>query len=162
VIRPLPIPAVTILALAFCFRAGPGPAAEAEKPVLAQDLKKLRVEGKVASVLWTRREDRYTLQVVFPRSTRVRMVGERIAGRGMEDKAGKDPDIQVWLLKADGALIPAGRRTLIASVNSPRHVPDEVLYASSLSAGREAVAVALSIDNEFYIQELEPFDAKKK
>lgn len=53
--------------------AVPVPAAPVAEPaadaVLVQDLNRLRVPGKVLAVLWTRRKDQYTLQVVFPPQT---------------------------------------------------------------------------------------------
>jgi hypothetical protein len=121
--------------------------------VLAQDLKKLRVPGKVAAVLWTLRADHYTLQVLFPRNSRMRSVpGQNLV---------KDPVIQAWLLKADGTLVPAARRSVSISGQSPGTPPDEILYSIALPAGREAVAVALMIDNDYYIEQLKPFGNQK-
>src|SRR5512139_2424828 len=54
--------------------------------ILAANLDSLRVPGKVNGVLWTRRADIFTLQVLVPRSAQ--------RGAGM-------PDIDAWLLRAD-------------------------------------------------------------
>jgi hypothetical protein len=129
----------------FCGAAAPSSlTAAAESPVLAQDLKKLRAPGKVASVLWTRRSDHYTLQVLFPRNYRI-------------PSGVKNPVVQAWLLKADGTLIVAARRSVSISGQRPGGPPDEVLYSIPLPEGKEAVAVALMIDSDYYIQELQPF-----
>lgn len=123
--------------------------------MLAQDLKKLRAPGKVGPVLWTRRADQYTLQILFPRSSRVlRMANQRKPGM-------TNPVVQAWLLKGDGTLVPAARRSVSISGQNPGGPPDEVLYSIPLPAGQEAVAVALMIDDGYYIEELKPFGKEK-
>jgi hypothetical protein len=139
------------LALICCGEAVLHVAVAQEPPVLAQDLKKLRVPGKVGSVLWTRRTDQYTLQVVFPRSYRMLP----------KQPPATNPAVQAWLLKADGTLIAAARRTVSMPGQSSGNLPDEVLYSIPLSAGQEAVAVALMIDSDYYIQELKPLGSEK-
>jgi hypothetical protein len=142
--RPSQLLPAVCLAFVCCAGAVPPLAAEPELPVLAQDLKKLRAPGKVASVLWTRRADQYTLQILFPRNSRM------LSGV-------KNPVVQAWLLKADGTLIPATRKTVSISGHGPANPPDEVFYSVPLPAGQEAVAVALMIDAGYYIEELKPF-----
>lgn len=139
-----------------------GPVAFAQAPVaqdsiVARDLRKLHVPGKVGAVLWTRREDRCTLQVVPPGGSRISYIAKS------DPKATPFAErVQVWLLRADGTMItptgfaapkgnsrdaPVGRDTLVR----------EVLYSFPLSAEKEAVAVAMKFDDQFYIEALESF-----
>jgi hypothetical protein len=180
--RPSQLLSTACLALLCCADAVPCLAAEPELPVLAQDLKKLRAPGKVGSVLWTRRADQYTLQIVFPRSYRnLSLVdGRRVVmqpvqaspqaapqalteakKQELQAPVRKNPVVQAWLLKADGTLIAAARRRVSISGQSSGSLPDEVLYSIPLLAGQEAVAVALMIDNEYYIETLKPFGNEK-
>ena len=155
--RPTQLLSAAYLALMCCAVAVPCLPAEPQTPVLAQDLKKLRAPGKVASVLWTRRTDQYTLQIVFPRSYRMPAVD----AQRKPVSAATNPSIQAWLLKADGTVIPASRRSVSISGQTQGNPPDEVLYSIPLPAGREAVAVALMIDNDYYIEQLQPFSNQK-
>jgi hypothetical protein len=66
------------------------------------------------------------------------------------------PDVQVWLLKADGTVIAPTQRLepgTNASDKDPR-LPYgvEVLFAFPLSADKEAVAAAIRIDDAFHIE----------
>ncbi len=154
--RPTQLLSAAYLALVCCAVAVPCLPAEPQTPVLAQDLKKLRAPGKVASVLWTRRTDQYTLQIVFPRSYRMPAADAR-KKQGLV----ANPEVQAWLLKADGTLIPATRRSVSISGQTSGIPPDEVLYTIPLPTGQEAVAVALMIDNDYYIEQLQPFSSQK-
>jgi hypothetical protein len=103
-------------------------------PVIAQRITSTKSSPKIAAVLWTRRVDHYTLQVVFPRPSAA------IAAR--------NPPVTLWLLGADGTVIPA-------SQNAPPKIPtSEVSYSVPLSSGQAAVAVALRVDDEFFIEKL--------
>jgi hypothetical protein len=178
--QPIRLLSMVSVALVCCAVTGPHcAAAEETAPVLAQDLQNLRVPGKVGAVLWTRRPDRYTLQVVFPRTTRMlRMVdGRRVLNQTAPPPAdaaqlvmteamtqelralglGENPTVQAWLLKADGTHITIGRRALFDSGKLVNYTPDEVLYSTSLEAGQGAVAVALMVDGAFFIEPLKPF-----
>lgn len=145
---------IALAALACC------PAAFSQAPAqdstVARDLRKLRVPGKVGAVLWTRRDDRLTLQIV-PASS----------GNALRQVAKPDPNaksfverLQVWMLRADGTMIrPTGFAT--PKRGKGREAPViEVLYAFPLSANQEAVAVAMQFDGQFYIQELESFPSQ--
>ncbi len=58
---------LSALAAALCFAAAGSQSTLADESTgIVKDLKKLRVAGKVEAVLWTRRQNAYTLQVVFP------------------------------------------------------------------------------------------------
>lgn len=130
-----------------------GHAADAA-PVLAQDLDQLIVTGKVSNVLWTRRVDSCTVQVLLPRN-----VPSRRASRVRQRPS--YPRIAVWLLRSDGSRIePTGRW------QSPLEPPDcvrclgaEVQYSFPLSAAGEASAVAIGVDDEYRTQRLRTFEA---
>ena len=107
-------------------------------PVVAQRITSTKVSPKIAAVLWTRRIDHYTLQVVFPRPSAA--------------VAPKNPTVTLWLLGADGSVVPTAQ-------NAPSKIaPTEVSYSVDLLAGRSAVAVALKVDDEYFIEKLKPLD----
>jgi len=72
-------------ALAWC--AAAEPQEPAQLPVVAQDLKQLQMPGKVEAVLWTRRSDRCTLQLVYPNQGR----GGYFIGNTITNLRGLDP-----------------------------------------------------------------------
>lgn len=113
-------------------------AVDAETQVLAKDLNAARASGKVAAVIWTVRADHCTLQVVFPKTSRVSQAIQR-------------PSVQVWLLKADGSLIAPTQR---AEPGKRTYGQPEVLFAFPLSADKDAVAAAIRVDDAFYIEPL--------
>ncbi len=122
---------------------------DAETQVFAKDLNAARTPGKVAGVIWTVRAERCTLQVVFPN-------GGRIAQAMQDDPKLKKqpPSVQVWLLKADGSLIAPTQRAEPGTKNLRQPYGVEVLFAFPLSADKEAVAVAIRVDDAFYIEPL--------
>jgi hypothetical protein len=113
-------------------------AVDAETQVLAKDLNAARASGKVAAVIWTVRAEHCTLQVVFPKTSRVSQAIQR-------------PSVQVWLLKADGSLIAPTQR---AEPGKRTYGQPEVLFAFPLSADKDAVAAAIRVDDAFYIEPL--------
>lgn len=121
------------------------------EPVLAQNI--------ADNVLWTRRMDRYTLQIL----TDFRTIP---AAKGMAQKptaaARRElPSIEVWLLRKEGAAIPAIQRwqTPLASakVSDTRQKRAEVLYAYPLSEGAEAVAAVICTDGDCLVRKIAPF-----
>ena len=120
-------------------------AVDAETQVLAKDLNAARASGKVAAVIWTVRVENCTLQVVFPKAGRVTLKSQR-------------PSVQVWLLKADGSLIAPTQRAEPGTTAREKDIRQpygvEVLFAFPLSADKEAVAVAIRVDDAFYIEPL--------
>jgi hypothetical protein len=124
---------------------------DAETQVLAKDLNAARTPGKVAAVIWTVRAEHCTLQVVFPNAGRIAQ-----AMRDDPKLQQQRPNVQVWLLKADGSLIAPTQRaepsTREKDIRQPYGV--EVLFAFPLSADKEAVAVAIRVDDAFYIEPL--------
>jgi hypothetical protein len=71
----------------------------------------------------------------------------------------KRPEIQVWLLRADGTPIPWTARYETPEPARPcvRCSGPEVQYTYPLSASREAVAAAISVDGVYYTQPLAAF-----
>jgi hypothetical protein len=122
---------------------------DAETQVLAKDLNSARTPGKVAAVIWTVRADYCTLQVVFPNAGRI--------AQAMRDdpKIKKQrPSVQVWLLKADGSLIPSTGRAEPGAQGARQPYGVEVLFGFPLSADKEAVAAAIRVDDAFYIESI--------
>ena len=122
-----------------------GNEASVEPPVLAKDLTSARTPGKVSAVLWTVRTDHCTLQVVFPNAARV-------------PRNAKTPDVQVWLLKADGTTIAPTRRLdpSASDKNLRQPMGTEILFDFPLSADRDAVAAAIRVDDVFHIESITP------
>ncbi|HEY4340803.1 MAG TPA: hypothetical protein VGM97_12735 [Steroidobacteraceae bacterium] len=111
--------------------------------ILVQDLKRLRVPGRISAVLWTRRKEYFTLQILFNNAP----------------TATKHMDAQIWLLRADGSNIsPTGRwETPPSKKNCVRCLGYEVEYSFPLSGSSEAVAVAMGVSDNFFIEKLDRF-----
>ncbi len=119
----------------------------AEPPgIYMQQLTAAKASSKVASVLWTRRSDRYTLQVVFPQEMRTRRF----------DPQDKHPDVRLWLLSADGLVISAAR-VPPKDGESSTPIRNEQTYSVSLSAGAKAVAAVLQIDDQYFVDPISRF-----
>lgn len=134
------------------------PVVAQEADVIAQDLKNLRVPEKVAAVLWTRRREHFTLQILYKdsvQSARIRATGREAAPQ----PALKPEDTQVWLLRADGTHVsPTDRReTQKCREAGLRCIGYEVQYSFPLSAARDAVAVVMQVDGKFLVDKLERF-----
>jgi hypothetical protein len=127
------------------------PAYAQDQQISAKDLKTLEVPGKVVAVLWTKRPERCTLQIVFPNAGRI---AQAMTDRPKQDSQG--PRVQAWLLGADGSAIASiGRTEPGASAKNIRQpFGVEVLIAFPRWADAEAVAVALRVDDEFLIERL--------
>lgn len=133
----------------------------AEVTVVAQDLKRMRVPGRIAAVMWTRRPEYYTLQLAYPSVGRIMRAEKQdpsIATQGM--------NVQMWLLKADGtAILPLWRSTDPAppkpstAKKTTLATPPmrDVVFRFPLSAGNEAVAAAVRIGDLFVVDQIEPF-----
>jgi hypothetical protein len=130
-----------------------------EPAVVAQDLKKMRLPGRVAAVLWTRRSDYYTLQIAYPNMSRIiraEKADPSIKSQGSE--------VQMWLLKADGSVILPLWRSTDATANNAttkdkfKSAPTrDVIFRFPLSAGMEAVAAAVQIGDTFLVDQITPF-----
>jgi hypothetical protein len=120
-----------------------------EQQISSRDLKTLEIPGKVAGVLWTVRPERCTLQIVFPNAGRIQ--------QAMADPPKRDlhrPSIQAWLLRADGSAISSIGRSEPGAKNPRQPFGVEVLIAFPRLADKEAVAVALRVDDVFLIERL--------
>jgi hypothetical protein len=81
----------------------------------------------------------------------------------------KHPRIEVWLLKADGTqILPAAYTcaqlpAVPAESTSPpsvlRNKSEEFTYRYSMADSAQAVAAAIRIDNDFYIEKLQPLES---
>jgi hypothetical protein len=157
--KPIRLCVATILVL--CGGVAPGLAGP-ETQVAAQDLQKLRVPGKVSSVVWTRREDSCTLQVVLQMTTEYQLRAKTYAQNAAAGSATVPlptpelPKVQAWLLRADGSVISrtAGSPAFPAVVKASDGVPLEMKYSFPLASAQEAVAVAIMVDDVYYIEKL--------
>jgi len=147
--RPALLVVAAGLALVYCASAARQGIAMEESVVLAQDLKTLRVPGKVGAVLWTRRKDSCTLQVLVIRAPQ----------QNAKAQSTQYPQVQAWLLRPDGTEIPFSRRfdTPAEQRSCLRCLGSEVQYSFPLSAGKDAAAAVISVDGTSYIEQLEPF-----
>ena len=78
--------------------------------------------------------------------------------------------IEVWLLKADGAqILPAAYTCAVvpAATGAPTSLPsasqsrsEEFTYRYSVADSTQAVAAAIRIDNDFYIEKLQPLESR--
>jgi hypothetical protein len=142
-------------ALFLCAAVHPPSLAAGAAEVVAQQLNGPKVSKKVSAVLWTRRPDRYTLQVVFPREGRILPL---VDGRKLVGPATQNPAITLWLLRADGTAISATKETTLREKQG--FIPIEVAYSVPLTVGDQAVAAAIRIDDEYYIEPLENLSGK--
>jgi hypothetical protein len=104
-----------------------------------QELTAAKASGKVATVLWTRRSDRYTLQVVFPKESANWFGAPPI----------KYPAVRLWLLSDDSFDGSAARVPIRAEASTSAQ--NERTYWVSLSTGAKAVAAVLQIDDQFFV-----------
>jgi hypothetical protein len=113
--------------------------------IYMQELIAAKASEKVAAVLWTRRADRYTLQVIFPKMSAVSFFVP------VQDHSA----VRLWLLSADGSAIPAARSPALGA-DEKLSKSAEITYSVSLSAGRQAVAAVLKIDDEYFVDPIAP------
>lgn len=142
-----------IIAL-LCVAPTPAGIAAEAPAVVSQNLTAAAASTKVAAVIWTRRTDRYTLQIVLPRWNE----GMTVVDGRIEAPNATPPDVTVWLLRADGTAIPTTRDAPLrgAASGAATAPPAEIAYSVGLAAGASAVAAAIRIDDEYYIERLQP------
>lgn len=126
-------------------------AVDQTRPVLAQSLSD--------NILWTRRPDRYTLQIVT--AWRVIPAAKAAVPTPAAARRREMPAVEVWLLRKDGAAIPPVQRwqtpTPKPTIQLPGNLRPEILYAFSLSEGAEAVAVVVCTDGDCLVKKIAPF-----
>jgi hypothetical protein len=122
-------------------------AAQSGEPssIYMQELNAAKTSKKVAAVLWTRRADRYTLQVILPRLSAVSFFVP------VQDHSA----VRLWLLSADGSAISAARSPALGGGEKTSN-SSEITYSVSLSAGRQAVAAVLKIDDDYFVDPIAP------
>jgi hypothetical protein len=113
--------------------------------VVAQDLNKARESGRLGAVLWTRRADVCTLQLVINWPPPL----------ASKSKPMPLPRIQVWLLKPDGSTIP-WLQMIPPNMKGAgfRQTTVELMYRYPLSASQDATAAAIMVDDQYYIEQL--------
>lgn len=118
------------------------------QPVVAQQLHSPKASKKIGAVLWTRRPDSYTLQIVFARTGGITGI---VDGQSILGPQGQHPVVTAWLLRADGSAIVTKRTPSLAEPQKPG-LPVEILYAAPLAEGKEAVAIAIRIENDYFVE----------
>ncbi len=124
-----------------------------------------------ALVQWTRRTDYYTLQIVAPVAPVApvalsKVLSDSIVLAGsIESQTTREvpkpvPVTQVWLLRADGTVIPPLRSSSahMGRLDSPSV---EDTFAFAISEGARAVAVAVMVNGHYSIGPLAPFPDQK-
>jgi hypothetical protein len=145
-------PIILICAALLPCLGGPVQGASAiESRILAQDL--------ASNVIWTRREDRCTLQILVNWKTKPRdtLVAASQSRREFQLVA---PSVEVWLLTKDGAAIPSERRWQTPTPKSgvqTRERTMEVNYTFPLYASTDAIAVVISTDGDVVVKKITPF-----
>jgi hypothetical protein len=144
-------------------------------PVVAQDLVTLRASDKVSAAIWTRRANSYTLQLVMksgvgaPFGSRALELadGRRMVATFRTNPADVQPpeklETRVWLLRADGTQIlpavPSTNPSVDSCSKNFRCIAVDVLYRFSIADATAAVAIAIGIGDEFYIEKLQPLES---
>lgn len=152
-----------LAALILCISVTPAFTAQPAQ-VLTQDLTGLRIAGKVSAVMWTRRDDVFTLQVVLDMSTEFKIVSKdvaaaRAAGQQVVLPSPPLPRVQAWVLRSDGTSIPRtpGSPAFPPLVRASDGVPLEMKYSFPVSAAHDAVAVVIMVDDVAYVEKLRQF-----
>lgn len=132
--------------------------------VLTQDLPTLRVAGKVSAVIWTRRDEAFTLQVVLELPTEFKIASktigiDRATGRPAVLQSPPLPRVQAWVLRTDGTSIPRtpGSPAFPPVVTASDGIPLEMKYSFPVSAAQDAMAVVIMVDDACYVEQLRPF-----
>jgi hypothetical protein len=118
---------------------------EVERPILKT--LKINVPGKIGRVVWSIQKELCVIQVEAP---------------SVRDgqKEPEHPRSQVWLLKVDGTVIPQTFKPTSQRIGNANHTTYSTTYVFPASAKTEGVAVAISIDDDFFVERLLPVDAK--
>jgi len=126
----------------FAFSDGRGvEPVEVEHPVTK--FLAIKAPEKISAVFWTVQRSLCTMQISFP-------------SLPDKQKQPEHPRTQVWLLKADGTVIPQTYKPSTNGISMANHTTDSIIYVFPASAKTEACAAVISIGNEFFIQTLPP------
>jgi hypothetical protein len=146
-----------------------------ETPVVAQELLKVRASNRVQAATWTRRPGAYTLHLLLhPLPLTDGRALKLVDGRRLtqvsatpaaaQSQPARQPEVAVWLLRADGTQLVT---------RMPRTTPPpescvircnaiEIQYRFSIAEATQAVAAAIRIGDDFYIEKLEPLEQGRK
>ncbi|MDB6024401.1 MAG: hypothetical protein JWM68_624 [Verrucomicrobiales bacterium] len=102
---------------------------------------KIKIPNKVDFVHWSIQGDSCTVQITLPAVP-------------LEQKQPEHAQIQVWLLKSDGTVIPQNRKPSTPWISTMGFKIDHLRYSFPPSAQTEAVAVVVSIDEELFVERL--------
>ncbi len=143
---------------AGAFAQHPTGPVDAKMAVLAHNLKTLEASGKVNTALWTLRNDSCTLQLVLPwgMAPRDRNIRLQPVDLLRSPAAAPLPEVKVWLLTANGAQISATSvvRPDPAKFNL-RTIAAEYSYSFPRWVNGQAVAAAIQIGDDYYIEKLQ-------
>ena len=103
----------------------------------------IKAPQAVSAVFWSVQSDVCVLQVSF---------------QPVPDKQRQPehPRTQVWLLKADGTVIPQTCKPSANGISMANHTTDSISYVFPPAAKREACAVVISIGDGFFVVRLLP------
>jgi hypothetical protein len=71
------------------------------------------------------------------------------------------PEVQVWLLRADGTqILPVLQSPATASSGECKanRIADEVLFRFDVAESAQAIALAMKIGDEYHIEKLQPLE----
>ena len=104
---------------------------------------KIMVPKKVQAVHWSIQNELCVLQITF-------------MGVPQDQERPKHSSTQVWLLKADGTVIPPKQETPTVWIASGGSKIPSICYTFPPSARTEAMGVVVSINDQLFVERLTP------
>jgi hypothetical protein len=130
---------LTIFVAVSELRAAEPPAAGAGP--LETKVLNIKFPDRAGAVIWAAHNDFCLIQITFP------------TGR----EGGKEaPATQVWLLKADGTIIPPKEKPFTFSDAPANRASVATSYVFPASAKAEGVAAVVSVGSDFFVERLLP------
>ena len=117
------------------------PAPQVGQPV-TQDLL-VPASGKIRCVRWIIQTNSCVVDICFP-------------GTKDSEPSPEHPGTQVWLLKANGTIIPCNGGSSVLRFPREGWIYDNVGYSFPLSAKTEACAAVVSVGGQFFVEPLLP------
>lgn len=148
---------LTLLPAASAVAAGHASDPEAE--VASAALTGLEIPGKISAVMWTRRTTHFTLQISRRTAEERGSFRSASAAAPPASSSTRQDNVQVWLLRADGTHIaPLHGPGLLPSISDMTRCIRCLGYWASfsfpLTAGDEAVAIAMQFNDQYLIEKL--------
>ena len=142
--RPVKIQLFILCAVSFLFAssevrgAEPSPAKN-EHPITKA--LQIKVLPAISGIFWSVQSNVCVIQIGF---------------QPMPDgqKQPEHPHTQVWLLKADGTVIPSSHEPSTVGISMGNHTTDSISYVFPPAAKIEACAAVISIDNKIFVDQL--------